>query len=202
MRTMLVVLVLGTVAASVTGLAGSEDACDPYPIGYCGEYQRQTVVFCYYVVDGRYVSATETDVTVLALPPTALSFAPQTLGYVWQRALDAVVADPAGGPHDEVLFLEVNGVSGLQVAPFRCAQWTWFAEVESGMWLGPFGSVSRAPDETLPRFIAAGHGPLPSFPALPGLVADPVGTACGLPDEPYVWADALRAPMTRVCAEA
>jgi hypothetical protein len=148
-----VLLVLFTlVAVPADGAADEREDCDPYPVGRCGEYHHEVVVFCYIVVAGRYVSAT--DEHVVAVPdasavlgePTGVPLLDEPRVYLRRGPVEAFLDDPfyAPIPFDSV-YKETNNVPGLQPRDFKCGGWLWFADYEA--WFGPFGVVSRMRDE-------------------------------------------------------
>lgn len=146
----LVPMVLVALAAP----AVAPHVCDPYPIGRCGDYQRESVVFCYVLVQGQYVSATETDVIAIGSTPGANP--PNVVGvgdapglfFVLLTPTMNLAADPWEAPMPfKSLWRERNAVQGLQIVPFQCANFVWFAECEPAAWMGPFNITDRVPDE-------------------------------------------------------
>lgn len=159
-RTAVLVLMLTT--AWVTGVQAdeqdkgeeSEVPCDPYPIGRCGEYQRESVIFCFVIVDGLYVSATDDEATGLVdltgntgdetgLPPVD-----DARYYLRTGPAEAFVDDPFNAPLPFGTFYEeTNFVEGLQPTDFKCGKWVWFAECVPQQWMGPTGVFSQPADQ-------------------------------------------------------
>lgn len=130
--------------------------CDPYPVGRCGDHQREEVVFCYVQRDGLYVSAT--DDGAIGIPGGAQNLGIETgvpdvdeaAYYVRQEPTDTFLADPNTAPFPfKTFFEESNNVRGLQPEPFKCGKWTWFAECVPQQWMGPTGLVDKFPDSLL-----------------------------------------------------
>lgn len=137
------VLALGFLAPA--GIVQADEQCAPYPIGRCGLFDREAVVFCYVVQSGIMRSASDASAIALGSP------LPQTGAllkgfYVRPGPAQAFVADPYNTPlPTKSLYQESNSVGGLQtVASFRCAQFVWFAECDS--WMGPYGVLNKVSD--------------------------------------------------------
>jgi hypothetical protein len=137
-------------------LTVADSECDPYPIGRCGAYQRETVMFCYVIAGGRYVSAT--DDTAIGLvggeallgQKTGVPQVDDALLYVRPRPTETFVNDPWNAPFPfQTAYKESNNVPGLQAKDFWCAQWVWFAECEPQQWIGPTGVIAKRADEKI-----------------------------------------------------
>lgn len=132
--------------------ASTDVECDPYPVGRCGAYQREEVIFCFKVGYpwGTWISAAESDVEPITWPgvatpaPTPLT-APKSLAYLYHPPSDAFLADPYESdlPFDSI-WQETNAAPGLQVKPFKCGAFQWFAECIPQQWMGPY-RVSQNP---------------------------------------------------------
>ncbi len=158
-RTLMVALVLAGLMFS--GAQASEEAepegeppCEPYPIGRCGDYQRESVIFCYVVENGLYVNATDDEATGLvdltgnAEEETGLPPADEASYYVRTAPAEAFVGDPLGAPLPlGTLYEETNFVGGLQPQDFKCGKWVWFAECIPQQWMGPTGVFSQPADQ-------------------------------------------------------
>lgn len=157
-KILLAALALVTSAVGFATIAGAvEDAdveCDPYPIGRCGAFQRESVIYCYksgYPL-GVYHSATETNAESLTWPgaPTPILTpvtAPKTLAYLYKAPSDAFLADPYESdlPFDSI-WQETNAVAGLQIKAFKCGNFQWFEECIPPQWMGPYGVQVKQPD--------------------------------------------------------
>lgn len=139
-------------AAAAVPLAAA-DECDPYPIGRCGAYDRETAIFCYRsnMPLGVYVSATETNVITVEAPrpPDGVPL-PGPFGrdaaHVLKTPADRFLDEP--GPQAVpfgTLWRETNAVNGLQVVRFKCGSFIWFEYSEQ--WMGPFSVVNKLPDD-------------------------------------------------------
>lgn len=157
-KILLAALALVTSAVGFASIAGAvEDAdeeCDPYPIGRCGNYQREAVTYCYKAgyPFGVWISATETNADALVWPgaPTPVGTPvtqPRTLAYLYKAPTDAFLADPYESdlPFDSI-WQETNAVAGLQIKPFKCGTFQWFAECIPPQWMGPYLIQNKSPD--------------------------------------------------------
>lgn len=143
-----VALVLGGLAVLPVPAVADEVPCDPDPIGRCGEHQRESVVFCYVIEDGEYVSATDENVVVLGGESMVAEDTDEKgLYYVQkgpaERFLGDVITAPLPGA---VLFEEGNNVAGLQPTDFECGTFVWFAECVPQQWMGPYNVIDKPAD--------------------------------------------------------
>ena len=144
-------LALGLVAPLMAATVHA-DECNPYPVGRCGEEDRELLVFCYHIVRGEMVDATDHHVVALggsqgvALPEnSAMGDA-----YVRLAPSEGFAADPYESDLPTgTIILESNAVRGVQLVPFKCADFIWYAECDS--WMGPYNIQPtvgmRAPDD-------------------------------------------------------
>lgn len=134
-------------------LAEASHICDPDPIGRCGAYQRESVVFCYLKVGNLYLSPTDTHVVAIGgTPPDVVSVDSGNPGLLYARLspAEAFAGDPYDAPIPfNTLFREKNTFHGLQPKAYKCANFVWFAECEPAQWMGPFNVVDKAPDEVV-----------------------------------------------------
>lgn len=139
MRLWRLAILAALAAAAIPLSVHATDACEPYPVGRCGGFDRETIQFCYRTVGGRMIAATDTHVLALgtvegvALPDNNA----KGLAYLRMRPSEAFVADPYESdlPYD-TLVVETNDVRGVQLAPFKCGSFIWYAECDS--WMGPY----------------------------------------------------------------
>jgi ABC-type amino acid transport substrate-binding protein len=145
-------------APAVASLAAAEP-CNPYPVGRCGAFNRENVIFCFdtaaYARDHSYVSATDADAVVIgtaAAPPPPMQlptvdgtdlegvYTGANVAYVRLAPAQGFAADPynADLPTRSV-WLEANHVPGLQTRSASCATFQWWAECHA--WMGPLGNV-------------------------------------------------------------
>jgi hypothetical protein len=136
--------------------AEETDECIPYPVGFCGQYDRQNVVFCYTMVNGLYVSASDDSAVKLGHPEvrvagvgglTADHVQPEKwVGYLRTAPTEAFANDPWNQPLPrQSVWQETNIAPGLQVKKATCAQFQWWAECDS--WMGPYLPVEVGPDK-------------------------------------------------------
>lgn len=139
-------------AAPAVPLAAA-DECDPYPIGRCGAYDHESAIFCYRrdMPGGAFVSATETNVLTVEAPrqpdgvPLPGPFG-RDVAHVLKTPADRFLDEPGSQAVPVgTLWRETNSVDGLQVVPFRCGSFIWFAD--SDQWMGPFSVVNKLPDD-------------------------------------------------------
>ena len=148
-RAVVPVALLVLVALNVVPVPSAADhVCDPYPIGRCGDFQREVVSFCWVTVGGQMVSATATNVvSTPGHPPTGVPALDKELIHVHLTPAEDFVDDPNGAPAPfKTLWQESNNVAGLQMTTFKCGQFTWFAECEPMQWMGPTGTLNKLPD--------------------------------------------------------
>ncbi len=111
---------------------GISEGCQPYPIGRCGDHDRESVVYCYEMVKGEIRSGTQ---SAVSLGPIHVRTEP-TEGF----AADAFESDLPFGS----VFQEANGLPGLQMRPVTCGTFEWWAECDS--WMGPYNTFRAGPD--------------------------------------------------------
>lgn len=154
--------------AGVVPVAEASHVCDPSPIGRCGAYHREAVVFCYAAEKPKGVYESPTDPHVVTLGPgnplhgmgipapggplpnvASQDSAAMGLLYLRKTPTDDLVADPWNAPFPfDSVHLEDNAVAGLQLEPFFCANFLWFDECEPAQWMN-FNPVGKDPDEVL-----------------------------------------------------
>jgi hypothetical protein len=161
MRALLLAAVL--LALPLLASVASADACDPYPIGRCGAYQREAAVFCWdaatFAKSHTYVSATDADAIAVgtsALPPLPAALPPPAdavyannanLIYLRTAPLQAFLADPANADlPSKSVWKEGNNLPGLQTRDATCGTFVWYEECHPPQWMGPIGLVNHAPD--------------------------------------------------------
>lgn len=127
MRTLLALLLL---APALAALPVDAEGCAPYPIGRCGAYDRESVVFCYRIEEGIIVDASDMSATPLVEDGLVVA-------YVRAAPTEAFAADPmmADLPFESV-YQETNAVDGLQRERVTCGTFEWWAECDS--WMGPY----------------------------------------------------------------
>jgi hypothetical protein len=158
---MVAVLVLAAVPL-VESAARADGNCDPRPIGRCGNYQHETVPYCY-VGSGSYYARSMTPVptrtdavevgdwTQLGLP-VPVPVAPPAIVYVTPTPTEQFANDPYHAPLPTgSVFAETNLVAGLQTVPFKCTDLWWFADCTppSWMWLGTDTDKAFSPDKQI-----------------------------------------------------
>lgn len=126
------------VAPVVAVLPADAEGCAPYPVGRCGAYDRESVVFCYLVEEGVMVDASDASATPLLEGGVVVA-------YVRTAPTQAFAADPmtADLPFGSA-YQETNGVEGLQRERVTCATFEWWAECDS--WMGPYNEARVEPD--------------------------------------------------------
>ena len=137
-------LLVGGVALSpLASLAEASHICDPYPIGRCGAYQRESVIHCYEAphAAGVFTAATDPHVVGVGGPDVvSIDTGGRALYYVRLTPAERFVADPMGASlPTKSVWEERNEKPGLQMKTFKCATFTWFAECEPAQWMGPYG---------------------------------------------------------------
>lgn len=126
--------------------------CNPYPVGRCGAFDRELVTFCYVTIRGVMFDATDHHVIAIGgsqgvtLPDNSAN------GEVYVRLAptEGFVDDPYESDlPTRTLIEETNGARGVQLAPFKCADFIWYAECDSWMIFNiqPSGSGTYRPDE-------------------------------------------------------
>jgi hypothetical protein len=119
--------------AALAGPGGPRSLpCDPYPVGYCPQADREVAIFCYVREGPRMVSAT--------VPATILLGAPD------EKATGALyVRENAAGVPE--VWAENNHAPGLQPQASTCAQFMAY-DFGSGIlsWTGPFAPIASYPD--------------------------------------------------------
>jgi len=148
-------LVVAFVLPAMLATAEEPAACNPEPIGRCGAYDREAVTFCYLLVAGKMVSATDSDAIILggaALPQLPVQLPPlvANLNFAYVRAAPAVAfaSDPWNAELPlKSIWKESNNAPGLQTKASTCATFLWFAECNS--WMGPYAPRSTAADMLL-----------------------------------------------------
>jgi len=159
----LLLVAMALVLPTVASVALAEP-CNPAPVGRCGAFQRENVIFCYdtqtYARYHTFVSGTDTNAVIVgtaALPPLPMLL--PTVGdvdldakyhdanvlYLRLAPAQAFAADPynADLPTKSV-WQEANSVPGLQLKDVTCATFTWYAECNS--WMGPYQESIVHPD--------------------------------------------------------
>jgi hypothetical protein len=141
--------------------------CNPYPVGRCGAYDREDVVFCWdpqvFARNGTYVTGTDADVVAVGtwgLPPLPLPLPPlagvdvqgalagANVLYVRLAPAQALLAAPLTAPLPlGSAWRETNGVPGLQERALDCGTFTWYAECQA--WMGPYGTLRVPADAAL-----------------------------------------------------
>ncbi len=131
--------------------AEDEVPCDPYPIGRCGDYQRESVIFCYIIEGGEYVSATDEYVYAIGGNNTVAEDTDEEgLLYVQKGPTETFMDDPMMAPlPGSVLWEESNNVEGLQPDDFQCGTFVWFAECVPQQWMGPYNVNEKSADSQL-----------------------------------------------------
>jgi hypothetical protein len=147
LRLVLLALFAGLALAQLPAGVHADGKClDPQPIGRCGAFDRENVVFCFVLVQGRMVSGTSTDAIALGGPKLVGSH-DNSDGRVFVRLGPSVdlLKDPYNAPLPRGdAFQDSNGVPGLQTQPVTCASFVWYAEC--GTWMGPFDPIQHAAD--------------------------------------------------------
>ena len=154
MRALLAVVAVLVATLAVPLPVHAETDCEPYPIGRCGAYDRERVIFCYEIVRGLMVSTTVEAVTLaLDLAPVreaaglpALPVEDRTeVLHVRTAPTEDFVADVMNAPLPfESVYQETNHVAGLQMKRSTCAYFEWWAECDS--WMGPYGEFTADGD--------------------------------------------------------
>jgi hypothetical protein len=151
MRIWKLAVMLALVAAAVP-VAVEATGCNPYPVGRCGESDRELVTYCYRTVGGLLVDATDRHVVAAGTSQGAALPDNNAKGVLYVRLTptETFAADPmeSEAPFATVI-LETNTIRGAQLLPFKCASFVWFAECDS--WMGPYNiqpaTGSHQPDD-------------------------------------------------------
>lgn len=112
------------------------DECNPYPVGRCGAYDRELVVFCYFIVRGEMVDATDHHVIAVGGSQGVVFPDNWAMGdyYVRLAPTESFLDDPYESDlPSRTLIEETNSKVGPQLAPFKCADFIWYAECDSWM---------------------------------------------------------------------
>lgn len=137
-------LALAAVLAATTWAAApalAEDECAPYPIGRCGAYDRERVIFCYRIAQGLMVSDTAPATTVHQNETADVL-------HIRTEPTEAFAADFMNAPLPfQSVYQDTNYVQGLQMRPTTCAMFEWWAECDS--WMGPYNEDPTPADTQL-----------------------------------------------------
>jgi hypothetical protein len=152
MRILMLVVAAALAGALFPLTAVEASQCNPYPVGFCGESDRQQVEFCYRIVGGRMIDASDRHVVALGTAGGVDLPDNNAKGVIYVRLAptETFVEDPYESdlPYQTAI-LETNTKRGAQLHPFKCGQFLWFAECDS--WMGPYniqpqGAPSFQPD--------------------------------------------------------
>ena len=127
------------VVAGAIPFAVQAGTCNPYPVGRCGASDREQVTFCYQIVAGRMIDATDHHVLAIGTSQGAALPDNTAKGVVYVRL--APTETFADDPYESdlpfgTIIVETNTIRGAQLTPFRCGQFIWYAECDS--WMGPY----------------------------------------------------------------
>jgi hypothetical protein len=118
----------------------AESQCEPYPVGRCGNFDREDIIFCFKIVGGLYVSGT-TEAETLAIGETQIV-------HVRLAPTGSFVGDIMNAPLPfQSVYRETNAVAGLQMESVTCATFEWWAECDS--WMGPYNEFRAEADEQI-----------------------------------------------------
>jgi hypothetical protein len=134
--------------------------CDPYPIGRCGAFDQESVVFCYAPGPGNTLTTNSpTDFNAIELGTDGVNIAGEgvdvggvvpgakDVAYLRLTPTESFATSPQTAPlPTKSTWQESNSVPGLQVAAFACANFIWFEVCDPPQWMGPYNIVVKARD--------------------------------------------------------
>lgn len=117
----------------------SAENCAPYPIGRCGAYDRERVIFCYHGPPENMVDASSPAITVGRDGTNDVL-------HIRTAPTEGFAGDVMNAPLPfESVYRDTNFVKGLQVKESTCGMFEWWAECDS--WMGPYNIFTAAADE-------------------------------------------------------